>query len=180
MRASTLRLVRESAMPTVVMVLALAAVAIAFVEDRWLSLALLGAAPAAAAAAVIDARYKRIPTPLVRATAAVGVVVFTVAAVATGEVSSVGRSLLASVVVGAGYLLLWRFAGLGLGDVRLAAALGLFAGWSGWPAVLAFVVLAHVAVLPLALWQLARRLRGDLPFAPSLVVGLYTAIALVG
>ncbi len=167
-------------MPIVVVVLLLAAVTVVFVEDRWLAGALLGAAPAAAAAAVIDARYQRIPTPLATAVAVVGMVALTVAAVASGEVSSLGRALLASVAVGAGYLLLWRYAGLGLGDVRLAAALGLFAGWAGWPVVLAFIVLAHVLLLPLALWRLARRARGDLPFAPGLVVGLYAAVALVG
>lgn len=69
---------------------------------------------------------------------------------------------------------------VGAGDVRLAAALGIFAGWAGWPCVVAFVVVAHLLALPFALWKLARHGADDVPFGPALVSGAYLAIALVG
>jgi len=64
--------------------------------------------------------------------------------------------------------------GLGMGDVKLAALLGLYLGWLGWAAVVlgalaGFVVQAVVALALLA----ARRigLRGELPFGPAMLAG---------
>ncbi len=61
-----------------------------------------------------------------------------------------------------------------MGDVKLAALLGLYLGWLGWTAVLlgalaGFVVQAVAALVLLA----ARRitLRGDLPFGPAMLIG---------
>jgi leader peptidase (prepilin peptidase)/N-methyltransferase len=69
---------------------------------------------------------------------------------------------------------------LGMGDVKLAALLGLYLGWLGWGAVLAgavagFVVQAVVAVALLA----ARRVRRDseLPFGPAMLVGAAVVMA---
>ena len=63
---------------------------------------------------------------------------------------------------------------LGLGDVKLLAALGLWVGLSGLPLVL---LLATLPYLPWALWQLYQRRRHPhlptqaLPFGPGLAFG---------
>ena len=171
---------RAYAAEIIVVMLLLGCVAVFAVADPLLVVALVALCPIAAAAWVVDAATRRIPTPLAVAAAAVGILGLGVAAASIGAPATYVRALAAGVAVAAFYLVLWRFVGVGAGDVRLAAALGIFAGWAGWPAVVAFVVLAHLLALPFALWQLARKDRADLPFGPALVGGAYLAIALVG
>lgn len=179
-RAPTVHLVRANAVQIAVAALLLGGAAVVLVADRWLMAALLALSPIAAAVSVVDARTKRVPTRLAVAAAAVGVLGFGVAAASIGAPATYARALVAGVAAGAFYVALWRFMGVGAGDVRLAAALGIFAGWSGWSTVVGFVVLAHLLVLPLALGRLARKRRDDLPFGPAMVVGLYLAITLAG
>jgi leader peptidase (prepilin peptidase)/N-methyltransferase len=68
--------------------------------------------------------------------------------------------------------------GLGLGDVKLAAALGLILGFAGWPAVVVGLVAAHLingsVALFLLLTRRADRLRA-LPFGPALLAGAVLA-----
>jgi len=125
--------------------------------------------------AIIDARLHRIPNPLVLA--ALGVAVVTITARAFTQPDAAVRAVVAAIVVGVLYVLLWRFADLGLGDVKLVATLALIAGWAGWETVVAFIVLAHLLQFPFAVWRLARRRRERIAFAPALVVGLYLAVA---
>lgn len=148
--------------------------------DAWLMTALLCLSPLMAAAAVIDSRYRRIPTVLTRAGLAAGTAVFVAGAFVGGDGGRLVRAGAAAATVGLVYVLLWRFASMGLGDVRLAVALGLVAGWAGWPTVGGFVVLAHLLAAPLALWRLTRRDRRQLPFGPALVAGLYLTVAASG
>jgi leader peptidase (prepilin peptidase)/N-methyltransferase len=70
--------------------------------------------------------------------------------------------------------------GMGMGDVKLGGALGLYAGWLGWDhlfgaIVVAFVVGGLVALVLVA----ARRATGSthLPFGPAMLAG--TAVALL-
>jgi leader peptidase (prepilin peptidase)/N-methyltransferase len=69
--------------------------------------------------------------------------------------------------------------GLGMGDVKLAALLGLYLGWLGWAAVVlgalaGFVVQALVALVLLAIRRIG--LRGELPFGPAMLAGAALAI----
>ena len=71
-------------------------------------------------------------------------------------------------------------AGLGLGDVKLAAALGLHLGWLSWAAVVvgtvaAFLVGGLVGIVLLALRKATRRTA--VPFGPSMLVGALLAVA---
>jgi leader peptidase (prepilin peptidase) / N-methyltransferase len=72
-------------------------------------------------------------------------------------------------------------AGLGMGDVKLAALLGLVLGWLGWDAVLLGLFLGFVLQAVAGLVLLASRKAGrgtELPFGPALLVGaLVTALA---
>jgi leader peptidase (prepilin peptidase)/N-methyltransferase len=70
-------------------------------------------------------------------------------------------------------------AGLGLGDVKLAASLGLLLGWLGWAAAVvgllaAFVVGGVVGLVLLVLGRATRR--SAVPFGPSMLVGALVAV----
>jgi leader peptidase (prepilin peptidase) / N-methyltransferase len=69
--------------------------------------------------------------------------------------------------------------GMGMGDVKLAGGLGLYAGWVGWDYLFGAIVLGFVAggVVALVL-VLTRRATGatHLPFGPAMLAG--TAVAL--
>jgi prepilin signal peptidase PulO-like enzyme (type II secretory pathway) len=156
----------------------LAAIAVIADVDAWSTAALLALAPFAATAAVLDVRYQRIPTSVVVVAAVVVFAVLVVAALVTADSERLVRAVMAGGGVGIVYLTLWRFASMGMGDVRLAAALALVAGWIGWPAVIGFVVLPYVLMLPLAVFRLVRRDRRHVPFGPAIVMGLYAGVAL--
>jgi leader peptidase (prepilin peptidase)/N-methyltransferase len=69
----------------------------------------------------------------------------------------------------------------GLGDVKLAALVGLFLGWLGWRTLtagtFAAFLLAAVATVPLLLRRLDRKTR--IPFAPFMITGALISIVLV-
>jgi leader peptidase (prepilin peptidase)/N-methyltransferase len=70
-------------------------------------------------------------------------------------------------------------AGLGLGDVKLAAPLGLYLGWLGWSSALvglvaAFLVGGLVGIVLLASGRAGRRTA--VPFGPSMLVGALLAV----
>lgn len=82
-------------------------------------------------------------------------------------------------LVGFGLLLLLYVVfpgGMGAGDVKLAALIGLIAGWPG--IILALVLGFAVGGLAAALLLLTRRagLRSHMPYAPSLVIGAMTVM----
>jgi prepilin signal peptidase PulO-like enzyme (type II secretory pathway) len=161
--------------------LLLVAVAVLMVrEDSWLMWGLIVAAPAAAAAAVIDARITLIPTPLTYIVGAAAVLTVTAAAATSGQWAALGRAAAGVGIVGTVYLIRWWLTPLGLGDVRLAAVLAIFAGWDGWFTIAAAVIFPLLAALPFALWGLARRGRhATMPFGPAIVAGTYLAVALI-
>ena len=73
-------------------------------------------------------------------------------------------------------------AGLGFGDVRLAALLGLELAWFGWAELAvgtyaAFLVFGVPGLL-VALWRRDRRLlRTALPFGPAMLLGALVGLA---
>jgi len=164
--------------PIVAVTAVLAGLAIAFGRELWATTALVSLAPFAASAAVVDACYRRVPTSVVALGAGSVAIVLVTGTVITGDVARLATALVAGTVVGLVYLALWRFASVGLGDVRLAALLGIAAGWISWVAVVWFVVGAHLLAGLVAAVLLVRGRRGHMPFGPFLVAGLYLAVAL--
>jgi len=164
--------------PIFVVTAVLTGLAIAFGRELWTATALVSLAPFAASAAVVDARYWRVPTSVVALGAGFVAVVLATGTVMTGDVARLATALVAGTVVGLVYLALWRFASMGLGDVRLAALLGTTAGWTSWVTVVWFVVGAHLLAGLVAVVLLVRRRRGHMPFGPFLVAGLYLAVTL--
>ncbi|MCZ2804464.1 A24 family peptidase [Modestobacter sp. VKM Ac-2983] len=125
---------------------------------------------------VVDLREQLLPNRVLLPGLLGGLALLTVAAGATGDWPDLGRAVLAG---GAAFAVLLAMAlispsGLGMGDVKLAALLGLYLGWLGWPVVLAgfflgFLLQAAVGLALLATRRVGRRT--GLPFGPALLAG---------
>lgn len=145
--------------------------------------AFLALAVVAVLLAVVDLQHQLLPDRVVLPSLALGVLLLSGAAVAAGAWGDLVRAALGAVVLFVAFLALALASpgGLGMGDVKLAALLGLHLGWLGWGAVLAgavagFVVQAVVALMLLAARRVGRRT--ELPFGPAMLVGAAVVMAL--
>jgi leader peptidase (prepilin peptidase)/N-methyltransferase len=131
---------------------------------------------------VIDLRHHLLPNAVVLPALGVGFVLLVCAAAGESAWGAVLRAVLGAVALFVLYLVLALIspAGLGMGDVKLAAVLGLFLGYQGWGALFVGAVLTSVigAVVGLAV-LVSRRggLRSDVPFGPSMLAGALLAVA---
>ena len=128
---------------------------------------------------IIDIREHRLPNRLVVPGLVLALVCGVLEVVLT---SGLGwMPLLSGVVAFAVFALLSRFGGLGMGDVKLAAVLGVASGFLGGEATIGSFALAFVfgGFAALVLWLFKRR--GSLAFGPFLLLGFWatTTIALV-
>ncbi|WP_329365399.1 A24 family peptidase [Streptomyces sp. NBC_00669] len=94
------------------------------------------------------------------------------------------RALIAAVVLGVLYAVLFFVnpAGMGFGDVKLAPTLGLVLGWYGWGAVITgtfagFLLGAVVGLVLIATRRATRKTA--MPFGPFMLAGALTALLLV-
>lgn len=132
---------------------------------------------------VIDVRAHRLPNAIVLPALGVLTVLLAGAAWAGGDGGSLLSALTGAVVLAAVYVAL-RLAnprGLGGGDVKLAAVVGLMLGWHGWQALAvgaaaAFVLAASFAIVLMALRRANRDTR--IAFGPWMIVGSWIGIAL--
>lgn len=131
---------------------------------------------------VIDARTHRLPDRIVLPTLGVLLVLVTVDALAAGQWASSVRAALGLVVLGGFYAVLRMVsrAGMGGGDVKLAAVIGLVLGWHGWQALMigaasAFVLGALYALVLILL----RRADGAtrIAFGPWMIAGALLGVA---
>ncbi|WP_345751249.1 prepilin peptidase [Microbacterium rhizophilus] len=131
--------------------------------------------------AAIDLDLHRLPNALVYPLAATGAILLSAAAITGGEGAAALRSLIGAVAMGAVYLAIAvvKPGGMGMGDVKLAVALGLFLGWIGWGALAVGFIAAFAlgALVGLAL-ILVRRIgrRGGIPFGPWMIAGGWVGI----
>jgi leader peptidase (prepilin peptidase)/N-methyltransferase len=133
--------------------------------------------------ALVDVKVLRLPDPLVAAAFVGGLLLLALAAVVTGRVEALPRALIAAALCGLLYGLLALFprAGLGFGDVKLAAVLGLYLGWLGWFPVVAGVLLTPLVNLPLVVGLLVTRragLRTAMPYGPAILTAAVLAIVI--
>lgn len=126
--------------------------------------------------AVVDLQHRLLPNRVVLPSLAAGTALLLLPALADGAWDALLRALLGAGALFAVYLALALVSpgGLGMGDVKLAAVLGLYLGWLGWTAVVlgalaGFVVQALVALVLLATRRIG--LRGELPFGPAMLAG---------
>lgn len=132
---------------------------------------------------IIDARSHLLPNRILAPWFVGALVLLAAGALLAGEPRTLLRAVLGSVILFAAYLLLHLVApsGMGLGDVKLAAVLGLYLGFVSyvhllWATVLAFVI----GALWTAVLLIARRLtlRSSVAFGPFMLIGAATALAI--
>jgi leader peptidase (prepilin peptidase)/N-methyltransferase len=144
-------------------------------------LAYLWLAAVSIALALIDVETHRLPDRIVVPTFVVMVALFTASAAVEGDWGRLLSALVGAAALFAFYLLLAlvRPGGMGMGDVKLAAVLGLALGWAGWAplvvgAFAAFLLGGLFGVVLLA----SRRVRrgGGIPFGPWMLAGAWIGI----
>jgi leader peptidase (prepilin peptidase)/N-methyltransferase len=146
-------------------------------------LALGWAAGAAVVLGAVDLAAHRLPDRVTGAAAAVCAAALVVDAAVAGSWDALARAVLAALAAGGVAGLAWLLvpAGLGLGDVKLLALLGLVLGWLGWGVLLAGVFLGLLAGSLAAVVLVAAGRAGwrtALPFGPPLLTGAVLAVAL--
>jgi leader peptidase (prepilin peptidase)/N-methyltransferase len=136
------------------------------------------------AISAIDIEHLRIPSPIVYATAGLGVPLLVLASAGTHRWSALLAAVICGAVAFAAFFTLFYAVpkGIGFGDVRLAGLCGGFVGWIGYrEAFVAFLVSFVVAGVPaailLALHKVQRRTQ--IPFGPFIAAGTLITV-LVG
>lgn len=131
--------------------------------------------------ALIDLGHRLLPNRVVLPALGAGVLLLLVAAGLDGDWTAFARAGAAAAVLFAVFLVLALVApaGLGMGDVKLAAVVGLYLGWISWRAVVlggaaGFVVQAVAALVLLAARRVGRK--GELPFGPAMLIGALLAL----
>lgn len=131
--------------------------------------------------AVIDIRTKRLPDQIVFPTFVVLLVLFAAAAAIAGDLSSILRAILGAAAMLLLYLAISLLSGggMGFGDVKLAAVLGLATAWIGWDALVIGTIAAFVlgGLFAIVILVLRRAGRGStVPFGPWMLVGAWVGI----
>lgn len=137
------------------------------------------------ALSAIDIALLRLPTPIILATALLGGVLLIGASALSGEWFCLVRAVIGA---GGGFGLFFAIffavpAGMGFGDVRLAALCGGFLGYLGYDEIAvgllgSFVVGGLVALGLIALRRVGRR--SALPFGPFLAAGTLASVLFGG
>ncbi len=133
------------------------------------------------ALALIDLDTHRLPNVIVLPAYAVGAVLLGAASIVGGDISSLGRAAIGAGALGGLYLLLAivRPGGMGIGDVKLAGALGLFLGWLGWDVLavgaISGFILGGLFGVALIIFRRARSGSG-IPFGPWMLAGAWLGI----
>jgi leader peptidase (prepilin peptidase)/N-methyltransferase len=160
------------------------AVVAARASSGWELAALAWLALIAVPLAFIDAAVQRLPDLLTISTFTGTLVLLAAAEEAAHQPWPLVRAIIGAAALAGFYLALWLVFPdqLGLGDVKLAASIGLVLAWGSWSELflgaLAGALLGAVYAQVLS----ARRVPGGrvyLPLGPFLLLGAFTAIALL-
>jgi leader peptidase (prepilin peptidase) / N-methyltransferase len=148
--------------------------------DGWAAVPFTVLAVVGALLAWIDLREHRLPNAVVLPSIGVGALALGLVALAQAEPGRWLWALAGGGALFALYLLLSLPGGMGMGDVKLAALVGLFAGWLGFEAWLlaalgGFVLGGGAAALLIATRRGSRGTR--IPFGPWMLAGLAAAVA---
>lgn len=151
-------------------------------HDLFVIVVHLGLIAVGAWLAVVDARTHRLPNRIVLPLGAVLLALIGIEALVTAEPWTLGRSLAGMMILGGFYALLnLAGGGVGGGDVKLAAVIGLVLAWHGWPALAigtaaAFLLGAGYALILMGLRRAQRTTR--IAFGPWMIVGSVLGIVL--
>jgi leader peptidase (prepilin peptidase)/N-methyltransferase len=133
------------------------------------------------ALAFIDIEHHKLPNVIVLPSLAVGVILLSTASLLTGDYAQLLRIGVGAAAMGLAYLVLaiaWP-GSMGFGDVKLAAVLGLFLGFSGWGSLIIGSLLAFFlgGIFGLVLIVLGKSTRkSGIPFGPWMVLGAWIGI----
>ncbi|HEX6970338.1 MAG TPA: A24 family peptidase [Micromonosporaceae bacterium] len=133
----------------------------------------------------IDVACHRLPDPLVLPALGLTPVLLAGVATLTGGWDDWLRALLAFLLLGSVFtgMALLPGGGFGMGDAKVAALLGWYLGWLGWPQVLFGAVLPWMVNAPLLLVLLASGRVGwktRMAFGPPLLIGWLLAVLTYG
>jgi leader peptidase (prepilin peptidase)/N-methyltransferase len=145
---------------------------------EWPLLFLLPLVPVGVALGIVDLRTHLLPTVVVRPALAGVAVLAAASALLDDDLAALVRGGVAAAVVFGFFFALWWVhpAGMGYGDVRLSAVLGLALGYLGWPELVTgiyagFLAFAVPGLLLAVLRRERRVLKEPYPFGPFLMVG---------
>lgn len=136
----------------------------------------------AVALTFIDLDHHRLPNVIVYPSYIVTAALLVVASIVTGDYGRLLSALIGMVALGGFYFVLAvaRPGGMGLGDVKLAGALGLLLGWLGWGPLIVggFAAFVFGGVVGVALMAFRRASRKTaLPFGPFMLLGAAVGVA---
>lgn len=141
--------------------------------------------PGMVAVTAVDVAVLRLPDVLTLPMAALAAGGLGLAALLPGSAGSWPRALLGGAALALALLLLALInpAGLGLGDVKLALALGVTLGWYGWDVLVAGVFLGFLFAMFFALFLVVARGAGRktaFSMGPFLALGTLAGVLLAG
>ncbi|MFC3300084.1 prepilin peptidase [Arthrobacter agilis] len=133
----------------------------------------------------VDLRTKLLPNALLGWWAATAAPLLVIAAAASGSWGGLIGALAGGSVLFSVYFLLALIspAGMGMGDVKLAAVLGLFGGWAGSAAWLGTLLGGFLlgGVAGIAVLVLRRASRGStFPFGPGMLLAAFASFVFLG
>ena len=137
------------------------------------------------AISAIDLEHFIVPNRIVYPTLFVAIPLMAAAALANGEPERIRSAAIGSVAAWLGLFVVHFISpgGMGFGDVRLSAVIGLFLGWIDVALVLLGLLLGFILGAGIGIALIALRLRGRkdaLPFAPFLAAGAVLAVLFSG
>jgi leader peptidase (prepilin peptidase)/N-methyltransferase len=147
----------------------------------WALAAFLFLAAVSVALAAIDLDLKRLPDRIVLPSIVVGALLLAIATVGSGDWWMLARALIGGAALFVFYFLIVMVypRGMGFGDVKLAALLGLYLGWLGWgPLVVgafAAFLLGGLFSIGLVIFRKASR-KTAIPFGPWMLLGAWIGI----
>jgi leader peptidase (prepilin peptidase) / N-methyltransferase len=143
--------------------------------------AFLFLAAVSVALAAIDLDTHRLPNVITYPSFIVMAVLLSVSSLLLGDGDALLRAAIGAAALFAAYLLMALAypGGMGLGDVKLAAVLGLSLAWLGWSELIvgafaAFVLGGLFSIAMLALRRVGRK--SGIPFGPWMLVGAFVGV----
>lgn len=148
----------------------------------WALPAFLYLAAISIALTLIDLDSHTLPNRIVLPSIIVGILLLAFASVGTANWGAMLGALAGSAALFTFYFIVALISprGMGMGDVKLAAVLGLYLGWLGWGvlAVGAFAAFLFGGLFAIALLVAGRaRRRSAIPFGPWMIAGAWLGIA---
>ena len=121
----------------------------------------------------VDLREHRLPNLLVLTAYLGGIFGFAAVAIINGDPQILGTVIAGSAIASFAYLVIHLIGGMGMGDVKYAAVVGLYLGSLGWAYIYVGSLISFACA---ALWVMflliSRRERRNVPFGPFMALGV--------